>query len=127
MGTIDLSSYLPLYLKTARENADQLALDLDKLSDNVNDKKLIQSVFMNIHSLKGKNLAVGYQQMGTVCRMLESLFYEAKEGKTVLSKEIVAQVLEIVSKVKQSLDAIERKENELDFSEDKKKLDELLR
>ena|SRR3989344_7901312 len=91
----DLSEFQELFIKSAKEHLDELA-DLNTQLSGTDFKKVIESVHLHIHSLRGEAYTMYYNQFGNYLSILETYFKSIIEStvipddnfKKILSSEI---------------------------------------
>lgn len=136
MGQDD-DEFLKKLMATFKEEADEhlqvISTGLLSLENGLappDEKKLIETIFREAHSLKGAARSVNLKSVQSICQRIESIFSEWKQENLKITKELfdlLHQALETVkqainapieySKLSQILDALEA------ASEDKKNLD----
>ena len=118
MTNLDLRDYKSLYLKTAREHLANLKKNMEMLNANPTDKKALYEVFRFFHSLKSQNLFMGYEKMGRLCKVFEDYFRQINDGEKKYKNEISGTITEVVVKLENSLDEIEKNNVEKDLTQD---------
>lgn len=63
-------------------------LKLEKDLNSPEKKTIVETVFREMHSMKGASRAVNLMQIERLCMNLESVFHEIKNGRLELSKEM---------------------------------------
>ena len=76
-----------------KEEANDLIAILEKtlleLENKPEDKTLVEKVFRVMHTLKGNSSMFGFEKMGAVTHPLETIYNFVREGKRLVSKELV--------------------------------------
>ncbi len=112
----DLTQYKDLYIQTSREYLQSLNEKLLLLEKNPKEKESIDEIFRSAHSLKSQSAAMGYINTGFLCHTIEDVFYEIKEGKMELTKELADILFLSFDSLTNSIDHIERENAELNLS-----------
>ncbi len=111
MSTHDLSSYKNLFLETASEYQTQLhdtLLVLEKEKNDVDTRThALIKAHLCAHSLKSECFAMGYTKLGTLCKTIEFLFYDIKEGKIALTEKLLLELRDASLQIAKELSAIE--------------------
>src|ERR1043166_737461 len=113
----DMTQYLELYIQTSKEYIQTLNASLLVLEKNATDKKAIEEIFRNAHSLKSQSAAMGFEQTGYLCHVIEDVFYEIKQGRMPLQPELADRLFAAFDALGASLARIEKEQQELDVSE----------
>jgi two-component system chemotaxis sensor kinase CheA len=75
------------------EEANDLIATLEKtlleLESKPEDRTLVEKVFRVMHTLKGNSSMFGFEKMGAVTHHLETIYDFVREGKRVVSKELL--------------------------------------
>lgn len=95
------------FLIESNENLSALDKEIVELEKNPTDASLIASVFRTIHTIKGTSGFFGFQILGSVTHIAESILGQVRERVRPLTPELVSLILETIDAVKQILLAIE--------------------
>lgn len=114
----DLSPYKELYIKTAKDLIVAIKSDMDLLKTSSSDRKIIERLHRNFHSLKSQSLVMGFNSLGIVNKHLESILLSIKENRKSLNKELIETVYKIVMNMEKSITTIQEQATELDLSAD---------
>lgn len=71
MAKTNLSDYKNLYLQTAKEYLDKMSVSLNRLSNDVSDKKALNNLHISSHSLKSQSQVMGFTDIASVSAMIE--------------------------------------------------------
>ncbi|HEV7453804.1 MAG TPA: chemotaxis protein CheW [Candidatus Saccharimonadales bacterium] len=113
----DLSQYLDLYIQTSKEYIQSLNAALLVLEKNPAEKTAIEDVFRNAHSLKSQSAAMGFEQTGYLCHVVEDVFYEIKQERMSLTAELADRLFAAFDALGASLASIEKEQKEVDLSQ----------
>lgn len=111
----DLSSFKNLFLKTAHEYLENLKTGFAALSSDPSNKEIIGEVYISAHSLKSQSWAMGYTQTAALCSIIEMTLREIKEGKKIISKDLLTSLLTALEPLERSIDNIEHENTEIDL------------
>lgn len=125
MGGTDISTFKALFVSTARDQLVVMKENLQHLQSDLKNAQAIEKVFIASHSLKGESFAIGHMSTGTLCQMVEKIFYAAKEQQLVLTLDLLAAVNTAVSKVEESIACIEKENKELVLNEEVMRLEKV--
>ncbi len=95
------------FLVESYENLDRLDRDLLELEKHPNDREILASVFRTIHTIKGTSGFLGFNQLGAVTHVGESLLGLLRDGQKALDRDITNALLAMVDTVRQILASIE--------------------
>ncbi len=95
------------FLIESSENLVALDSALVQLEQTPDDLALISSVFRTIHTIKGTCGFFGYDLLGGITHVAESLLDQVREQKRRLTPELISLVLEAVDEIKHLLANIE--------------------
>ena len=118
MVNLDLAKYKNLYLQTARDHIIDLKKNLALLDANPTDKQIIYEVFRLFHSLKSQNYFMGFEQTAHFCKTLEVYMRKINEGELIYQPALSHLILEVITKLENSLVSIEKENKEIDLSSD---------
>jgi len=113
----DLSQYLELYTQTSNEYIQSLNASLLVLEKNPADAAAIDDIFRNAHSLKSQSAAMGFEQTGYLCHIVEDVFYEIKKERMKLTPELADRLFAAFDALGTSLASIEKDQHEVDLSQ----------
>lgn len=117
MADIDLTYYKNLFIDISKKDIESIKNNLKELSSNPQNKELIEALFIQFHTLKGRSLSIGYSQTGELAHRIETIFREAKDNGTLVSQDLINKILPAVDKLQKSIEKIAADGKELDLSE----------
>jgi two-component system, chemotaxis family, sensor kinase CheA len=82
-------------------------LKLEKTFDKPGSKEVVESVFREIHSIKGAARAVNQLQIERLCMSMESVFYEVRKGSVSLAPsmfDVFLQFTDMLNKMLKEID-----------------------
>ncbi len=103
----ELDEVVKEFLVESTEGLDQLDRNLVALEQAPQDEALLASIFRCIHTIKGTSGFLGFDQLGKVTHVGESLLSDLRDGKKVLTPEITSALLQLVDAVRRILAQIE--------------------
>lgn len=110
----ELSSYKPLFLKSAFGCLDYLKANIG----NVAKDPLIQKEVLRMyHTLKSQNLFMGYMSAGNYCLHLEKVMSQVVSEKLVIDSILFQKLTDSVKLIEQFLHQIEKENIEIDLQE----------
>lgn len=115
---VTLDSYKDLYFTTAKDHIAILKKNIVILKTSTDDAGAKEQMLLHSHSFKSQNMIMGYPQMGEVCKNIEQIFRELKDGKRVLNNLVLTHIENALSKLSKSLTNIRKINNELDFTDE---------
>ncbi len=84
MNSDEIAQYKDLFVTTAKKYLETLNTQLLVLEKEPDNKDAVTEIFRAAHSLKGQSAAMGFNETGYLCHVVEDVFYEIKEnGKKV--------------------------------------------
>lgn len=101
-------------------------IELEKNPSSPAGKQLIETIFREIHSLKGASRAVNQLEIGRLCQSVENVFHKAKEGNLILASahfDILYQSVEIMNVMLTEIEAKEKSISANSLSQTMKRLD----
>lgn len=114
---IDLAQFKSLYLSTSREQLAKLIQALSNLQKNPKDPEAIKEIYMNVHTIASKSNIMGYTNIGTLCRTIEKIFYDIKNGVNQVSNELLNTLLFCFTDLQTAINSIEHEQKEIDLTE----------
>ena len=124
MATVDLASYKNIYIKTAEEYINSLFKSCASLSNNLLDKKALESLHISSHSLKSQSQMMGLTNMANLCAIIEKISKAALEGRNKINNDLIAVLKESVEALGLCLSQIEKENKENDLEPIIKKLEQ---
>ncbi len=106
MSYLDMSQYLGVFLDEAEEQLQQLDEAIVQLEQHPDDAELLNTIFRASHTLKGSSASMGFNQMATLTHRMESVLDSLRQGKLVVSREIIDILLASLDKLRLLKDSI---------------------
>jgi two-component system chemotaxis sensor kinase CheA len=103
----DMDEIVKEFLVESTEGLDQLDRNLVALEQKPGDKELLAGIFRCIHTIKGTSGFLAFSRLESVTHVGESLLSDLRDGKKVLTPEIISALLQLVDAVRSMLAAIE--------------------
>ncbi|MGA8937675.1 MAG: hybrid sensor histidine kinase/response regulator [Acidobacteriaceae bacterium] len=100
------------FLIESNENLNALDQQIVELEKSPTDEELIAGVFRTIHTIKGTSGFFGFNILGSVTHIAESILGQVREKDRLLTPALVSLILETVDAVKQILLTIEANNEE---------------
>ncbi len=119
-------SVIAEFLAEAEENVERISEFLQKLESEPQTKDHIESLYRDMHSLKGSALLFSYQTMGEVAHAMETSFEKIREGTHSPSKDLFNCLFECVSFLEAEILRIKNKQPETQNDLAKKLIQQLL-
>jgi len=113
----DMSQYKELFVETAKGYLNTLneeLLRLEKSTDHTVVVEAIDAIFRAAHSLKGQSAAMGYEQTGYLCHVIEDVFYEIKENRRTVDPDLADVLFQAFDSLSGSVARIESEGSESD-------------
>jgi len=110
----DLSSYKPLFLKSAFGCLDYLKANISKVNTDTFIQKEILRMY---HTLKSQNLFMGYMSAGNYCLLLEKVMFQVVNDQLTIDETLFKKLSDSVLLLQQFLNQIEKENIEIDLQE----------
>ncbi len=105
---VDLSSFKPLYIKTAREYLLQMKKGLESLTEGNRNPEIVSQIHIAAHSLNSQSQIMGYTQIAGVCSAVEHVFKTLKDAPSkTIAPDQVKRYLTTVGALQKAVDAVE--------------------
>ena len=88
--------YKELFVGEANENHEEVNRLLTDLEKNPENKEVINAIFRITHTLKGNAAGMGFADIASFSHVLEDLFGEVREGRLVLTGDIITMLFRAV-------------------------------
>ncbi len=88
MGEFEISQFKEKFIKESRNLLNDLEKDLLELENNPSDRKIIESAFRAMHTLKGVGSMYGFDNISNYTHKLENIYDAIREGDIELTTEI---------------------------------------
>jgi two-component system chemotaxis sensor kinase CheA len=95
------------FLIESAENLARLDQEIVDLEQRPRDTNLLSSIFRTIHTVKGTCGFLGYDRLGAVAHVAETILNELRNGERHLDGELTTLILEAVDAIRRFLSAIE--------------------
>lgn len=118
MTDLDLATYKSLYLQTAREHVSDLKKNLELLNQDPLNQQLIYEIFRLFHSLKSQNYFMGFEKTAHLCKVSEKYFHKINSGEKIYQPSLYNIILHAIGKLENSIDTIDKQNNEVDLTQD---------
>jgi chemotaxis protein histidine kinase CheA len=116
MSTVDLSNYKDLYITTSKLQLQKIEEGIVSLSTDTFSKQGCNTVYINAHTLVSKSMLMGYTQIGSLSRNIETIFYAVKQEKFQLTPQFLETLSLSVKALGEALHSIEVDNKEIDLS-----------
>jgi chemotaxis protein histidine kinase CheA len=113
LSTDDKKKYKDLYLQTAKPYVKDLQ-NIASYADT--DSEKIDLIHRAAHSMGSQSLMMEYNSLGKLSRLIEKIFKSKKDEDYTITPETKVVLMKAVSRMNNSLAAIENDDNELDLS-----------
>lgn len=107
MAQVKLSDYKNLYLQTAKENIDNISSSCLKLMENPSEKKEINAIHINSHSLRTKSQVMGFIDIAALAETIEKISDGALKGNVQMNNQIISEIKKSVEKLDEILKLIQ--------------------
>ncbi len=118
MADFDLNKFQDLFIQTSQEYLDNMKKNLAELMKNPQNKKAIDEVHLDAHSLKSQSIVMGYKSFGKVCNIIENIFRNYKDDKLTLTHEILKYLQNTAEILQKSLDKIKNEKTEIAMTQE---------
>ncbi|MDH5599288.1 MAG: Hpt domain-containing protein, partial [Cyclobacteriaceae bacterium] len=98
--------YKELFLGEALDNFEEISKLLTDLEKNPENKDVINAIFRITHTLKGNALGMGFEVVGGFAHVIEDLFGEIREGRIVLTGDIISALYRAVDTLGGLIDSL---------------------
>ncbi len=100
-----MEQHIAVYLEEAAELLTELETSLLDLEERPDDKELINRVFRAMHTIKGSGAMVGLDTVASFTHEVETVFDLVRNGKMVVTKELLDLTLKSRDHIATLLDA----------------------
>lgn len=104
MSEIDLSKYSDVFKSETREYLARLNQDIIDLEKAPGERKVLDAIFRNFHTIKGMAGTMDYGLMETVAHALEDLLALIRSGSLKVTGELIDTMLEGTDRIEQLLE-----------------------
>ena len=105
MGEMD--DIIKEFLIESTEGLDQLDRDFVKLEKTPDSKDLLASIFRSVHTIKGTGGILGFDKLGAVAHVGESMLSRMRDRKLSLNPRVTTALLSLVDALRKMLASIE--------------------
>jgi len=85
---VSINQYLDLFLEESREHLQSFNDEMLKLEQNPGNKDSLNTIFRDIHTLKGMAATMGFEQVTTLSHKLETLLDKLRSNSILLTPEL---------------------------------------
>lgn len=108
-GKIDLEEFIEFFLLDSQEQVDKLGSGLIQLEKDGENVALVNELFRSVHSLKGASGTMGFTPIVELAHAAEDLFDKLRQGKMLVSNEIIDVLLAVTDKIRAMLTQVEQR------------------
>ncbi len=105
MGEMD--DIIKEFLIESTEGLDQLDRDFVELEKAPDSKDLLASIFRSVHTIKGTGGILGFDKLGAVAHVGESMLSRMRDRKLSLNPRVTTALLSLVDALRKMLSSIE--------------------
>jgi two-component system chemotaxis sensor kinase CheA len=109
---INLASYKPLFLTSARENLLGMKEAVATLIATPQDSQALEELFIKSHSLKGQSMTMGYTGVAKVNLAIEHYTRSIRDGKSHLDPSVLPHIARACEQLSSALLLIEQQDKE---------------
>ncbi|RNC29571.1 MAG: Chemotaxis protein CheA [Candidatus Dichloromethanomonas elyunquensis] len=120
---IDLEDFLEFFLLDSQEQVEKLGSGLLQLERDGENIALVNELFRSAHSLKGASGTMGFTPIVELTHAAEDLLDKLRQGKLLVTNEIIDVLLAVTDKVKLMLANVEQR---VDITEEYSPLKDLM-
>lgn len=106
---IDLEDFLEFFLLDSQEQVDRLGSGLLQLERDGENISIINELFRSAHSLKGASGTMGFTPIVKLTHAAEDLLDKLRQGKILVTNEIIDVLLAVTDKVKLMLEQVNQR------------------
>lgn len=107
MDSLDIKSYLPLFIEETKENIQQMSQDLLQLEQDYEDTEAIDNIFRYIHTIKGMSATMGYADISNLTHQAENLLDEVRHHQAKITPGMIDGFFEVVDEIERQLAVLE--------------------
>jgi len=105
--TVDVSQFHQVFFEESLEHLANMESALLQLEGGGNDPEVVNVIFRGAHSIKGGGATFGFQAVAEFTHLVETLLERIRSGKTAISPEIIAVLLESVDALRDMIGALQ--------------------
>ncbi len=99
-----MDPFQSIFMQEANDLIASLEKTLLELKENSTDQARIEKIFRVMHTLKGNSTMFGFEKMGTLTHQLETIYDLIRDGKTLLTRELLDISFACLDHIKALLD-----------------------
>jgi two-component system chemotaxis sensor kinase CheA len=103
----NMSQYKELFVETGKKYLKTLNESLLVLEKDPKNEAVVAEIFRAAHSLKGQSAAMGYEQTGYLCHVVEDVFFEIKEKRLEIDSNVADLLFDALDELSSSVASIE--------------------
>lgn len=126
MSVNDTFSFKYVYAETAANYIRDMKNGVDDLMKGNRDSVIIDRIYLAAHSLASEHMIMGFVQTGSLCKMIEHVFYKIKNNQLVFVNALGILLQYAVCAVEKSFTMIRESNKEEDVSSYTQKLEQFL-
>lgn len=107
MDTMDIKTYLPIFIEECKDNIQQMSENLLRLEQNYGDTEAINEIFRAIHTIKGMSATMGYSEISALAHESENLLDDVRHDKAPLSPGIINGFFAVIDELEAQILALE--------------------
>ena len=96
-----------VYREEVAELLEKLESSLLLLDITPDDEELIEEIFRSMHTIKGSSSMFGYDRVAEFVHHLESAFDQVREGKIIVTKELINVTFQSLDHIRNVVDDTE--------------------
>jgi len=108
VDTMDIKTYLPLFIDETKENIQQMSENLLILEKNHNDIEAINEIFRAIHTIKGMSATMGFEDISTLAHEAENLLDEVRHNQVQIRPQTINGFFQVIDEFEAQLVALEQ-------------------
>lgn len=113
-----MNEYMEMYIAEAKELLDEMNGSLLMLDKNISDTGLINSIFRDIHTIKGNSASMGFKKMENLAHSMEDVLQDIREGKVEVDEKIMELLFVCHDFLESGISSIMQTGNEEDMNID---------
>ncbi len=113
MSEIDLSKYSEVFKSETREYLVRLNQDIIELEKSPTERRILDAIFRNFHTIKGMAGTMDYKLMETIAHGLEDLLSMIRSGSLEVTGGLIDTMLEGTDRIEQLLETPDEDEKSI--------------
>ena len=90
------NNYREMYVSEALEHVEMINQTLLQLEEKPNERSYLDQIFRSAHTIKGMASTMGYDDTRELCKNIENIFDNLRNGKDKLSKPLTTALFTCV-------------------------------